>query len=395
MRVLQVHNFYRAATPSGENTVFESEGALLEAAGHQVERYTRSNDEFHDAPLATLMSASLFASHNPWSVAAFRRHVAAFQPDVVHIHNTFPLLSPAILSAARDSGTAVVATLHNYRVICAQGGFLRSHRICTECLTGASAWPSVVHGCYRGRLGSVPVAAAIGWHRRARTWEDSPHALIVLTEFQKALMLQAGFPEGRLHVKGNFTPGAEPVPWEDREATVVYLGRVSEEKGIRTLLDAWELLGSRAPKLRIIGAGEDLADVRERVRASSASSQIELMGTLPHSEAMQMLARSRLLVFPSIWYEPFGLSVIEAYARAVPVLASRIGSLPELVHENRTGALFAPGDARLLSERILALWNNQRELERLALGAHREWELQHAPQANLARLEEIYQVARN
>lgn len=395
MKILQVHNLYRAATPSGENAVFDSERALLEAAGHQVEQYTRSNDEVHDAPVATLLSASLFASHNPWSVAAFRRHATAFRPDVVHVHNTFPLLSPAILSAARDGGAAVVATLHNYRMICAQGGFLRSHRICTECLTRRSSWPCVVHGCYRGRVGSVPVAAAIGWHRRAQTWQQEPHALIVLTEFQKAKMMQAGFPEGRLHVKGNFTPAAEPVPWKDRDPTVVFLGRVSEEKGIRTLLDAWELLGSRAPKLSIIGAGEDLAGVQARVRSSSVSSKIELMGSLPHSEAMQVLARSCLLVFPSIWYEPFGLSVIEAYARAVPVLASRIGSLPDLVHEKRTGALFAPGDAGMLAERILGLWNEPGELERLALEAHHEWAIRHAPQANLARLEEIYRAARS
>jgi glycosyltransferase involved in cell wall biosynthesis len=160
------------------------------------------------------------------------------------------------------------------------------------------------------------------------------------------------------------------------------------------LIDAWRIMGARAPKLRIIGAGEGLADLRARVASSGMAGRIDVAGLLPHAEAMRALARARLLVFPSIWYEPFGMSIIEAYARGVPVAASRLGSLQDLVHERRTGTLFAPGDAQMLADRVAAVWNDQGELERMGLEARREWALNHAPEENLRRLESIYQEAR-
>ncbi|MGH8515833.1 MAG: glycosyltransferase family 4 protein, partial [Panacagrimonas sp.] len=270
---------------------------------------------------------------------------------------------------------------------------LRQGRICTECLDRRSARPAIAHGCYRGRIASVPVAFTIAWHRHARTWNRAPHALIVLTGFQKTMMAKAGLAEDRLHVKGNFTPDAEPIAWSERDPTVVFLGRVSEEKGIRMLIDAWQILGARAPRLRIIGAGDGLANLRARIASSGMAERIDVVGTLPHAEAMHALARARLLVFPSIWYEPFGMSIIEAYARAVPVAASRVGSLPDLVHEGRTGILFAPGDAQTLADRVAALWNDQGELERMGLEARREWAQNHGAEENLRRLESVYREA--
>lgn len=393
MKILLVHNYYRANTPSGENTVFAAEAQLLEQAGHEIERYTRSNDEYTDAPLKTALTASLLLSHNPWAQAALRRRIAAFAPEVVHFHNTFPLLSPALLTVARAQGAAVVTTLHNYRTVCAQGGLLRDQKICTVCLDRGTPWAGVRHGCYRGHVASVPVAAMIASHQHSATWSRAPHALIVLTEFQKALMLRAGLRSAQLHVKANFTAAATPLPWSQREDYAAYLGRLSDEKGIWPLLEAWRLLGARAPRLRVIGAGEGASAVQARIAEAGLSERVELRGTLPHARAMDELARARLLIFPSIWYEPFGLSIIEAYARAVPVLASRIGSLPELVRDTHTGALFAPGDASALAQRVTELWANQGQLEAMGAAAHREWQAHYSPDANRVRLEQIYQAA--
>lgn len=390
MRVLLVHNRYRSSTPSGENRVFEAERDLLAAAGHVVETWTRDNDEIATSPLRTVLSATLLAAHNPASAAAFRRHARAFRPDVVHVHNTFPLISPAILPVAGETGAAVVATLHNYRLVCAQGGYLRGQRLCTECLDRSSSLPAIAHGCYRGHLASVPVAAGIAWHRRAKTWSRYPHALIALTEFQKSMVVRAGIPASRLHVKSNFSGDGESTPWADRQDSVVFVGRVSPEKGVDTLIEAWNLLGKDAPPLRVVGAGESLATLRARVAELGLSGRIRFDGQLAHADAMRVLADARLLVFPSRWYEPFGMALVEAYARGVPVLASRLGSLPDLVPEGVCGALFEPGRAESLAQTLRALWASPARLESMSATARRIWAERYTPAANLARLESIY-----
>lgn len=392
MKVLRVHNAYRRATPSGENTVFDAEGELLASAGHTVERFTRSNDEISQAPLRIAFESALLGTHNPVSTRALAQRLHAFSPDVVHVHNTFPLLSPAVLEVARRAGAAVVATLHNYRLVCMQGGYLREQHICTECLDQHSALPGVRHGCYRGRVGSLPVAATLAWHRRAGTWSREPHALIALTEFQKSMMQRAGLPAERLHVKGNFAAAATPMPFEHRDPVAVFVGRLSAEKGLHTLVDAWQLLGAEAPRLRIVGGGEGLKALRARIAAAGLESRIDLLGAQSHAQAMAEVSRARLLVFPSIWYEPFGMALVEAYARGVPVLASRLGSLPDLVPDT-AGVLFEPGDARALSQSVAALWRDPVRLQRLSEGAHRLWSERHAPAQHLDQLEHIYAAA--
>lgn len=398
MNILLVHNYYRAATPSGENIVFEAEAALLESAGHRVERFTRSNDEIADAPLSTVLTATLRMASNPRATAQLRRTLQRFQPDVVHFHNTFPLLSPALLAAAREYGAAVVATLHNYRTVCAQGGLLREGRICTECLDRRDVWPGLRHGCYQGRFKSLFATHSIAHHRRAGTWREVPHALIVLTEFQQGLMERSGIPAQGLRVKPNFTAATQPIPWSSRDDHVIFVGRLFKEKGVWTLLEAWRALGTRAPRLKIVGSGVASAAMQRRVVEWGLSQKVEFLGVVPHAQAMDELARARLLIFPSLWYEPFGMALIEAYARAVPVLASRLGSLPAIVHENQTGALFPPGDASALAQAVSKLLADPAELERLGANALVEWERNYCPERNLAQLEAIYRdalVARN
>lgn len=394
MKILLVHNYYRSAIPSGENTVVEAETRLLKDAGHVVEMFTRSNDELGSAPIRTALTGALLTAHNPFMAAALRQRLQAFRPDVVHFHNTFPLLSPALLAVAREEGAAVVATLHNYRLFCAQGGLLRERRICTECLDRGHAWPAVRHACRSSRLATLPVASMIDHHLRRDTWNRAPHALIVLTEFQKTLMQRAGVRADLLQVKPNFAGSAPTVPWAARENAAVYLGRVCEEKGIWTLLAAWEQLGARAPLLKVIGAGPALEPLRARVAGSAVASRIRILGALPHAEATRELANARLLVYPSIWYEPFGMSIVEAYARAVPVLTSRLGSLPDLVREGRSGALFAAGDGAALAREVQRLWAEPGLLTALSVGALDRWQQHYRPETNLRRLEEIYRGAR-
>ncbi|HSW13470.1 MAG TPA: glycosyltransferase [Solimonas sp.] len=394
MRVLLVHNYYRASIPSGENTVFEAEGRLLEQAGHPVARLLRSNDEIADAPLRTALTASLLTTSNPFAAASLRREIARFRPEVVHFHNTFPLLSPALLRVAHDSGVAVVATLHNYRVICADGGLFREQRICTECLDQRSPAPGLRHGCYRhSRIATWPVARMIGQHLQQQTWDRHAHALLALTEFQRGLMLRAGLSPQVLQVKPNATAAATALPWAERDDVAVFVGRLCDEKGIWTLFEAWQRLGEAAPRLRIIGAGPALPALQQRLAGTALAARIELLGALPHAEAMAQLARARLLVYPSQWYEPFGMSVIEAYARGVPVLASRLGGLAELVRDGDSGALFEAGDPASLAQQVTELWQHPIRLQALAQRGLELWGQHYSPASNLARLETIYRNA--
>lgn len=391
MKILQVHNYYRSHIPSGENVVVDAEARLLREAGHAVETYRRSNDEVKTAPIGTALTAGLLLAHNPFAVANFRRALRLLQPDVVHVHNTFPLLSPALLVAAREHGAAVVMTVHNYRIFCAHGGLLRERRICTECLDRPTIFPAIRHGCYRNStLATLPVAGMIALHRHRKTWENGPHVLIALTDFQRGVLQRGGIDAGHVMVKPHSADAVTPVAWDARDDYLVYVARLSEEKGIGTVIDAWHRLGASAPRLRIVGGGDLLEPIRTQVTEAGLQSRIELLGSLPHAQAMEELSRARALLCPSIWLEAFGMSVIEAYARGVPVIASRLGSLSDLVRDGVTGALVTPGDADSLATCVMNLWNDHGTLKRLANGAHAAWQEHYQHSSNLARLEAIY-----
>jgi glycosyltransferase involved in cell wall biosynthesis len=250
IKILLLHNFYRSASPSGENQVFEMERALLERRGHQVEVLTRHSDEIAGQGMRGAIKGAASTPWNPFSARELRKRIASFGPDVVHVHNTFSLLSPAVFPAAR--GTARVLTLHNYRLFCAAAIPMRDGRVCTDCLDQRSVLPALRFGCYRGsRVATVPMAASIALHRCRGTWNKDVEAFIALSEFQRHRFVDAGLPTERVHVKPNFYPGNPVmVPWRERADRVVFVGRLSAEKGVRTLLRAWAQWGERAPPLR-------------------------------------------------------------------------------------------------------------------------------------------------
>lgn len=395
VRIILVHNYHRSGIPSGEDTVFEAEARLLEDAGHAVLRWIRSNDEITAAPVRTGLTAGLLTGRNPFAAASLKKAILDFRPDVVHFHNTFPLLSPELLWTAHASGVATVASLHNYRTICASANLYRDQKICTDCLDRQSPWPGLIHGCYRqNRAASLPVALMISRHQHRQTFKRAADALIVLTPFQKELMIRTGIASALLHVKPNFTAAAEIVPWQERDDSVIFAGRVCNEKGIHTLMRAWHLLGDAAPKLKIVGAGPELPAIREALESSNCSRRIELLGSLPHQNAMLSLSRAKLLVFPSEWYEPFGMTVIEAFAREVPVLASRLGGLTNLVENDISGHHFEPGNAQSLADAVFELWGTS-QLQQLAQGGYRRWQELYSPLSNRLQLEAIYRSARH
>ena len=388
-RILLLHNFYRSGAPSGENQVFEMERALLERRGHSLEVFTRHSDEIAGQGLRGAIKGAASTSWNVFGARALRKRIAAFRPDVIHAHNTFPLLSPAVFPAAL--GTARVLTLHNYRLFCAAAIPMRDGRVCTDCLDRRSVLPALRYGCYRGsRVATVPLAASIALHRFRGTWVTDVEAFIALSEFQRQRFVDAGLPDDRVHVKPNFYPGdPATIPWSERAGRVVFVGRLSAEKGVKTLLQAWALWGDQAPPLRIVGDGE----LRWELEDCARGLPVEFVGQVGPREAQAEIGRARLVVLPSEWFEGFPMVLREAFAFGTPSAVSDIGPLPGLVRDPESGCTFEPANPESLLHAVRSAWENPAQLERWSRGARAAFEAKYTEEANYEMLMAIYEQA--
>jgi glycosyltransferase involved in cell wall biosynthesis len=384
MRVLIVHNRYRSDSPSGENRVVDQEATLLSSAGHEIVRYERESDEISRLPLlekVTLPGRILWSSEDRRRVGALIRRSA---PEIMHVHNTFPLISPSVLGAAREFGLPVVATLHNYRLMCSNGLLFRDGAPCELCV-GRSAWPAVVHRCYRdSRVASMPVALGIEAHTRLKTWTRDVSAFVALSKFARRKFMEAGLPAERILVKPNF---ALP-PSQIREGPggfALFVGRLSAEKGVDLLIDAWS---SELAPLQIVGEGHAGAVLKKRAVRHGPS--VQFLGPLSHERTMQIVRNARALVVPSRSYEAFPLVVAEAYAHAVPVIAPAAGAFPEIVRHGKTGLLFVPGDSNSLRARAVELMDPPTS-RRMGEAARQLYEDRYTPKRNLELLVHIYE----
>ena len=312
-----MHNTYRL--PGGEDAIAECDAQLLRDAGHVVEQLWAGNPE---KPIQTAGSLAL-AVHNPIAAARVRRVVRDFRPDVAHVQNTWFALTGAAVDALHAEGVPVVMTLQNYRLLCVNAELFRDGHVCFDCV-GTHPWRGVVHRCYRSSATeSAIAAAAIAVARARHTW-DRVARMLVPSEVVRDVFIGAGFPEAQLTVRPNVVadPGPRSIP-PSRSRRVVYAGRLSVEKGVDVLLEAWRRaeFGSSEIGLTIVGDGP----LRARL-ASSAPPGVEFTGWLPAHELTTLLLESRALVFPSQWVENFGRVILEAMAAGVPVLASDIGT---------------------------------------------------------------------
>jgi glycosyltransferase involved in cell wall biosynthesis len=392
-RILLVHNYYDTSSPSGENVVVQEERRMLESRGHPVEEFSRSSDGLRDAGPWRLLTV---AARSPWNARALRELrgvLTRFEPDVMHVHNTFPLLSPAVFHAARGR-VARVLTLHNYRMACAAGTLLRDGRICTECLDRPSVIPALWHGCYRGSgVATIPVAATIAHHRRLGTWRKEVEAFICLSEFQRRIIGRLGVPGERLHVKPNFFPGdPEVVPWDERKPAVLFVGRLSPEKGVQHLLAAWSGWDGHPPELRIVGSGPLRSDLEAEAR--SEGLRVRFLGLVPKEEAVRQIARAHLVVVPSICYEGFPMVIREAFALGTPVAASRLGPLPDILSPVSPDLLFAPGSPSALLDAVRRLRGDPGRLEELGRAMREQHEGRYSESINYRQLMNVYDAAR-
>jgi len=348
VRVLIAHNFYQQ--PGGEDQVFRAERDLLREFGHEVSTFEVHNDDVPGMGRLALVAATVW---NRPLHARLREAVRAFRPDVVHFHNTFPLLSPAAYYAAKAEGAAVVQTLHNFRLLCPGALLSRGGLPCESCVGRTFAWPGVARGCYRGSRAATGVtAAAVGLHRLAGTWAKAVDAYIALTPFAREKFLAGGLPAERIVVKPNFVH-PDPGSRGGAGGYVAFVGRLSEEKGIDTLLQAWVAQGASAVPLKIVGDGP-LADAVSA--AAATTGRIQWLGRRSADEVAGIMGGAAAVVFPSKCYETFGRVAIEAFAVGTPVVASAHGAMADVVgSDNRLGRLFRPGDGTDLAAQLRAL----------------------------------------
>ncbi len=384
MKILIAHNFYQQS--GGEDSCVAAESAMLEAHGHEVLRYSLHNDS-----IDSLRSWQV-ASRTIWSRPAareVRELVRRHRPQIVHFHNTFPLISPAAYYAARSEGAGVVQTLHNFRLLCPNAIFLRAGRACEDCLGRSFAWPGILHKCYRGsRTATAAVATMTAVHRMFGTWRTAVDVYIALTEFGRGKFVAGGLPAERIVVKPNFVY-TDPGPGIGGGGYAMFVGRLSEEKGIGTLLSAGKGVKSGL-SLKIVGDGPLSPLVQE---AAAIDSRIEWLGRKSPDQVHSLLKGAAFLLVPSLCYETFGLVVVEAFAAGTPVIASNLGSLAEVVDHGRTGLSFQAGNAMELTATIDRFLADPADLCRMRQAARQEFEAKYTAEANYRILMATYEQA--
>lgn len=382
MKVLILHTHYQQ--PGGEDQSFASETILLREQGHEVQTLTFHNQDLNSMPAWRKAGTTL------WNQAAYRRTRATIRkhrPRIVHIHNTFSLASPGVIHAAKAEGVPVVMSLRNYRLLCVNGLLFRDGHPCEKCLE-RFPWRGVLHGCYRNnRSASTVVAGMLALHRSLGTWRHVD-AYIALTEFSRRKFLDAGFPSEKIALKPNFIHH-DPGCGDGRGGYALFVGRLSEEKGIATLLKAWRQLKLKIP-LKVVGDGSLRGEVE---RGAKMIQEVEYLGSKSPEEVTALMAGATFLVFASLWYETFGRVAMEAFAAGTPVLAAGVGAVGEITDHGRTGLHFRPGDPYDLASKADWLLSHPKELAQMRKEARNEYETKYTAQRNYQMLMEIYDKA--
>lgn len=381
--VLLAHNFYQQA--GGEDSVLRAETEMLSARGHRVHQYLVHNDDIAGMSRVRLAASTVWSTQTLLALGEqFERH----KVQVAHFHNTFPLISPAGYFAAKRRGIAVVQTLHNYRLLCPAGNFYRDGGVCERCLDATMPWPAVLHGCYRGsRAATAAVTTMLSVHRARRTYARAVDVYIALTEFARRKFIEGGLPAEKIVVKPNFC--ADPGVGRHDDGSVLFVGRLTVEKGIEHLLHAWQRVVQTRPglRLRILGDGPCIN------LSSSGVPGVEWLGWRSREEVTRRMQDAALLVLPSVQREGFPMTLVEAFATGLPVLAADFESMTEMVRDNYSGRLFAHGDARDLATVLEQTLADSDALRALGRQARTEYEGKYTPASNYEQLMAIYRAA--
>ncbi len=382
-------------SPSGEDTVFNNEAKLLRRHGIEVVTYEKNNDA-----IGLAHNKIKTAIDTVWSRETYgqlKGIIRSERPDIAHFHNIWYVISPSAYYACRESGVPIVQTVHNFRMFCANGLLMRNGRTCEECV-GRMPWKALFHGCYNGsRVRSFPIAMTEMVHKMIRTWTEKVDAFIALTEFGRKKLVECGLPEDKIFVKPNFL--LNPPPYSGTyDNRIVFVGRLSAEKGVSVLIDALKRLGSshlrnlNSFSCTIVGDGALRKRVEERV-CSEGIRDVRIAGRKNFAHSMEILGKAEFMVMPTICYEMFPLTTIEAFACGKAVVASRIGALKEILEDGRTGLLFEPGNADDLAAKMKWMVENKDACIEMGRRARAEFEAKYTAEKNFGMLMGIYERA--
>jgi glycosyltransferase involved in cell wall biosynthesis len=385
MKMLIIHNSYQQ--PGGEDVVFAQECQLLESHGHQVLTYQRSN---HEMEAMSNLQRLAQAKNIIWSESSkqqVRELLRQEKPDLVHVHNTFMMVSPSVYQVCQEMRVPVIQTLHNFRLLCPAFSLFRDGHVCEEC-PSSGLWRAILHGCYRdSRAMTANVALMLQVHRVSQTWNRSVDTYVALSEFARQKFVDNGLPANKLRVKPNFVfpdPGERDSPGD----YAIFVGRLSPEKGVATLLAAWEQLSLSIPLL-IVGDGPLRASLEEECKKRNLST-VKFAGRLSAAETRNAIKQSAFLIAPSLWYEGFPMIICEAFACGTPVLCSRLGTLQEIVEDQFTGLHFAPDKPEVLADKVQWAWNNPGRMAQMGKFARQTYETYYTAEKNYETLMQIY-----
>ncbi|MCB2213190.1 glycosyltransferase family 4 protein [bacterium] len=383
MRVLLVYNDYKQR--GGEAVAFENERDLLLAKGHAVRTYMRSNDETDSMGQLAVATRMIWSQQDYRAIrTAIREHNA----DIVHVHNFFLMISPAVYYAAAAEHVPVVQTMHNYRLLCPSATFFRDGKVCEDCMGKFAPYPGVVHACYRdNRKISGAVAAMLTTHRMLGTWNRYVTRYIALTPFTRDKYIEGGLPAERVVIKPNFLSEDPGYQYEPQDYAL-FVGRLSHEKGVATLMDAWKQ-DDPGLSLKIAGDGP----LMDELRTKAEGTRVEFLGSQPRENVYKLMKHARMLLFPSIWYECLPYTILEAFAIGTPIVVSKIGSIGTMIRHNDTGLHAEPGDPASWSRTIRDIQGDSAGLQRISRSARTEFEQTYATEASYQRMIEIYEDA--
>jgi glycosyltransferase involved in cell wall biosynthesis len=384
MKILLVHNQYQQL--GGETVMFEQEKDLLERAGHQVLTYCRSNFEaesYSGLRRITLVKNICWSSDTKEQVSRLLRQE---KPDVVHVHNIFMMISPSLFAACREAHVPVVQTLHNYRLLCPAINFLRDGKVCEECAEH-SLWRGIEYGCYRNSRAATATVATMMTLQRQR--QAFPDVFVAVSEFSRNKFIQGGIPAEKIVVKPNFV---YPDPGERSTAGdyALFAGRLTEEKGLDTLLRAWKRLPNIP--LKIVGDGALLERVQRKAN-SLRLTNVTFQGRLSRDLAIQAIKASKFLIVPSECYENCPMGIAEAFACGVPVIGSALGAMEQMIDDGRTGLHFTPRDPAELARKVDWAWTHPERMIEMGKEARREFENKYTAEQTYPQLMKIYQLA--
>lgn len=399
LKVLVAHNFYGDRAVGGEATVFEQETRLLRLNGCEVTTFERSNSEIREWSALKKATFPLRLGNSPEIYRAVVDLIKEKRPQILHAHNYKYVLTPSIFKAAKDCGVKTVLTLHNYRLICPGGQLRRGEEICEECLHRRPSrifWRS---GC--ASKASTRLMQGLLYFETKNKVLKHVDAFVALTEFSKRKFVEGGLPSERIWVKPNFI--FDPLAQEegrtgereekdattetnggDRRTGAIFVGRLSSEKGIRFLMEAWR--GLDFP-LTVVGDGPEGEAARR-----NAPANVRFVGEKTRDETLKLMQSAQFLVFPSIWYEGFPMTILEAAALGTPTLASRLGGRAEATIDGETGLLFESGNVEDFRCGARRLASEPAFCRLLGENARRRYERVYSPQTNFETLMRIYRA---